>query len=65
MADRKKVIEALAHCSCTVDDYNVCEDCPYQDVDDWCQLVLMKDAMEVLKEDDKHGSAGDSDVHRG
>ena len=62
MPDRDKVIKELEHCSCIIDEYDVCEGCPYKDADvnadvnadvdtnAGCHIVLMKDAMELLKE---------------
>ena len=49
MADRKKVIKGLE--CCTIDpNRGVCPtDCPYSDLY-YCDNVLMKDALELLKE---------------
>lgn len=53
MADRKKVIKGLEHCTAW-DGYSMCQpisgnDCPYDDEAD-CKLALMQDALTILKE---------------
>ena len=45
MAELEKVIKGLEYCA------NSCGNgCPYADIDDDCQGVLCKDALELLKE---------------
>ena len=46
MADRKKVIKGLEHCS----EMQTCFGCPYYKCDPTCQDDLCKDALSMLKE---------------
>ena len=53
MADREKVIKGLTHCTAWAGLHEcqpkVGEDCPYVDEAD-CKLTIMRDALELLKE---------------